>query len=316
MGLTETSRLGYWARVIPATRSLFCIRDEAIKLEVANASRECAKTPPTPAFTSEMFLLSGLADILAKNETRLTYEPIAYWNKKPYHPADIYTAAVELPDCYEGPLPITALPPAKDIEEFIRFVLGSNHKLTIPQQFEKLLDISGGNVLGAANLGMLGCRILARGWDDRFYPEISINPQVIFRATEHLAPFDGGADPLGDNYYYWTVFFATVVYGKLSGVTSKVIDKLFSVGAPMMKFIRRYIVGQSTLGPGLEPSKLGRLMGLMVVKYSDELIAQAQEPKDISPDCIKEKELPRERLLSDLQSPANQGSTLFPSTVH
>lgn len=246
---------------IPATYSLFQPRREYEKPEIAKASRANLDIKITPAFNTEISMLTEMAEVLAKHKVELKSNP--YWlsDNKFYDPIEIYTTSVQFFDCYNGTLPKTTLPPSKDVQEFIDKVLSSNKKLSISEQFDILLNITNGSILGAGNVGLVGSRILARGWDTKAYPNIAVIPSTIREASNHLAPFEGCKESLGDTYYFWTNFFTTSAYNQLGGNISKGFNQLFKIGTPVMRFVRQYVVMQPTVSSGCLSSDLGRLMG-------------------------------------------------------
>lgn len=262
---------------VSATYSLFQARREYEKPDIAYASRANLDNKVTPAYNTEISMLTEIAEVVSKHTIVLSSN--SYWlpQGKTYDPVEIYATAVQFFDCHDAPLPQTTLPPSKDVQEFIDNVLKSNKKLSVSEQLDILLDITNGNILGAANIGMLGSRILARGWDNRAYPEIVITPSIILDAPNHLAPFEGCKESLGDTYYFWTNFFATCSYNQLGDVTSRGFNKLFMFGTPVMRFVREYIVGQPTVSSGCLSSDLGRLMGDIVSIHLHEIINQMSQ---------------------------------------
>lgn len=260
-----------------ATFSLFQPRREYEKPEIACASRRNLEIKPAPPYNTEISMFTEFVDIISDRDVTLSDTP--YWieNATKYNPWEVYASSVQFFDCHNAPLPKTTLPPSEDVQLFINRVLTSDKKLIVSNQFDILLDITDGNVIGAGNIGMIGTRILARCWDSRAYPDITVTSDMISCAGQHLAAFEDGKESLGDTYYFWTNFFATAVYNQLGDKVSNAFNRLFNVGTPIMRYVRQHIVHQPTVSSGCIASDLGRLMGSMMGKYLKEIKDEIQQ---------------------------------------
>jgi hypothetical protein len=254
--------------------SLLRPRREYENPEVAKAARLNANAEPKPPFNCERTMLDDLIMAISSTNKKATFEPELYWRRdKDYEPLPVFAVTIEFADCHRGPIPETTLPPEKDVQVYIDRVLSSREKLTVPKQMAILLELSQGNVVGAANIGFWGSRLLARGWDTRAFPGIKITPETVLESVNHLAPFETRntehTDSPGDTYYFWTHFYATLAYHRLGDATSKFLDGLFSVGTPAMRFVRKYLALQPTVSRHEEASIMGRKMGIAFSNFSD-----------------------------------------------
>lgn len=267
MNRAESSYLVTRAKYIamPAISLLRPRKDEK-RPEISMASRLNRKIHQVPPFNSELSIADEVFEVINQRPVRLDSGP--YWIKgRKYSRAEVFASMVDFLDNHNSPLPETVLPPEKHVKRFIDFVLTSKRKLTISEQLSELLEISDGNIAGAANIGALGSRILARGWDFRAYPNIEVNADTIRQTNDHIAPFEDSIDGPGDTYYFWTHFFSTMVYSQLGDSISVAMDKLFSVGTPIMRFVRHYVAGQPTICKSDEASVLGRNLALSIHAY-------------------------------------------------
>lgn len=153
---------------------------------------------------------------------------------------------------------------------------------TLSEQFIIALSITNGNILGAANLCWISTRLMARGADQRIYPSIVINEMELRQWNEKVARFEtreisGKSDGPGDNYYFWTHAFTTMIFS-LGGVRAKAAQLAFSKGTKIMMFARNYIARKQPNMTSHEPaSSLGRKFGLAIV----ELARSAQQRFDL-----------------------------------
>ena len=246
----------------------------------AAAAENASRNELKPPLNTEFELLADLTEVIQKRIVSghlVSFVPNPYWlENATYDPLEIFATTIQFFDNHSEPLPKTTLPPSKDIKEFIQYVLESSNKLDIRKQFEKLLNISRGNILGAANIAFLATRLLARGWETRAYPEIEINPGIIRKANQRLVGFEGYAnssnDTPGDTYYFWTHFFASSAYSQLGGGNADIFNGIFRVGTPLMQFARKYVARQPMIGEYNEASMLGRHIGLAIGEIARVLI--------------------------------------------
>lgn len=209
-----------------------------------------------------------------------------YWMKDiQYDPFEVYGTAIQFMDQHNGPLPKTTLPPSKDVEIFINRVLQEpTEKVTIDRQFEILLDISRNDVVGAANIGMLANRLMSRFSDQRAYPSLCLDgKEVKYQITpdeeieplmrkwfHHVARFEsfndinGRNDGSGDQYYFWTHFFAACIYGQ-DTIDAKIFQQIFEKGNEVMIYVKhKFAKRGGTVSDHYEASLLGRNIGLAV----------------------------------------------------
>lgn len=196
-----------------------------------------------------------------------------YWIPEArYSRLEMFGALIQFTDFHDQRLPQTVLPPASDVTSYINKVMSSNHPLTIPEQFEALLGITDNNAVGAANLGFIASRSMARGYDQRPYPEIVVTPENLVEWNKHIAKFEAydgmmETDGPGDTYYFWTHFFAVAADKALGkGASSAIFQKVFEHGNSVNQFVRRNIAGTPTQSPHQEAAFLGRHMGLAVAE--------------------------------------------------
>lgn len=176
------------------------------------------------------------------------------------------------------------------METFINAVLKEpTDKVTIDRQFELLLDISGNDLLGAANIGMLATRLMSRFSDQRAYPNLNIDGKEIkYQETtdEEIEPImrkwfhkvarfetfndvNGKNDGSGDQYYFWTHFFAACVF-ESDTLSGKIAQKTFEKGNALMIYVKdKFAKRGGTVSNHYEASLLGRHLGLSIA--SNEL---------------------------------------------
>jgi len=245
------------------------------------------RPPPTEPLNREEGLLDKFQSIM--NERGIKGIPKIkrpYWIENGrYDPFEVYGTAIQFMDQHNGPLPKTTLPPAKDVEIFINRVLQEpTEKVTIDRQFEILMDISRNDVLGAANIGMLASRLMSRFSDQRAYPSLCIDgKEIVYQITpdEEIEPLmrkwfhkiarfesfndvNGRNDGSGDQYYFWTHFFAACVYGQ-SSISDQIFQKIFEKGNEVMIYVKhKFAKRGGTVSDHYEASLLGRNIGLSI----------------------------------------------------
>ncbi|GEM_PF-2473804 len=208
------------------------------------------------------------------NERNLTLENALhpYWSPdKTYDPLEMFGTLVQFADYHDGPLPSTTLPPEKDVTDYINWVMNIERKATLPQQFEKLLDITGNKLMGAANLGLISSRIMARGLETRAYPNIHVGKNEMFAWNDKIAQFEvygesDGNDGPGDTYYFWTHMCGALYFTTYEGVDKNAYDFLFEHGTEIMRFARKWIAGDLTNSQHQEATLLGRNIGLALAE--------------------------------------------------
>ncbi len=229
-----------------------------------------------PLMTEEQ-IFNDMWEVIKKRNIK-EMKAVTYWDNIPYTGREILLTCVQFFDFHNVPLPNSTLPPSKDIKDFIFRVKSINKKVNVVDQFELLLDIANDNVVGAANLGMMSTRIMSRGVDKRAYPDIDIKPKDILEWNKKVCQFEtyqeNTADGPGDNYYFWTHFFAASAYRLMDDVVHKhkLLDIGFSNGTKIMTLIRPTISSHS------EASIIGRNIGLALSestnsKYCGDIIS-------------------------------------------
>jgi len=229
---------------------------------------ENALTPEELPLNVEAEMLSGIMRIAQERDlgTGLSFEP--YWSESlRYNPIEVLGATIQSVDLHDAPLPKTVLPPEEDVSTFINGIKGLPEKATIVRQFELALDITGNNLLGAANLAWISTRFMARGADRRAYPNIHVDGAAIRDWNDRLAQFEtynnsGKNDAPGDTYYFWTHMFGAMAFSD-HGIEAKIGQLAFSRGTQIMAFVRKHIARKQPNITAHQPaSALGRQLGL------------------------------------------------------
>lgn len=244
---------------------------------------ELALFPVKEPLNREEDLFTKFLLILEKrNITNILKDKNPYWLKDThYNLMEVVGTSIQFIDQHNSSLPKTTLPPAHDIETFINSVLQESKPVTIDRQFDILLDITNNNVIGAANVGMLATRYMARFADQRAYPNLIIGDKKFTIKTDDkditeimrlwntkIARFklydnSDKNDAIGDIYYFWTHLFAACVLST-DGFEAKAFQKVFERGTDLMIFVKDYIARarNGVVTSHFESSLLGRTIGL------------------------------------------------------
>lgn len=245
---------------------------------------ELASTPQTEPLNREEELLQKFSSIVKRRKHGGSDQKRGrYWAEdKPYDLIEVFGTCVQFIDQHNAPLPKTTLPPVQDVEQFINGVLKQDHPVTIDRQFEMLLDITGDSLVGAANVGMLATRYMSRFSDIRAYPNLNIDGTAVTPYTDDedvseimrkwnvkVARFEtysnGRNDGTGDQYYFWTHFFASCLADNES-LQGKLFQKTFERGNEIMIFAKDRIAKRGgVVSSHYEASLLGRNIGLALV---------------------------------------------------
>ncbi len=257
------------------TRSLFLVKRGIRRPELRQAYKSGAMTLVEMPTNVEEDVLDAFIQIVSERRVSVRDfkldEP--YWiSGTKYDPLEIYATAIQFSDDHKEPLALTTLPPSEDIRQYGNLIFKSDRRSTLPEQFKKLLDITGNNVVGAANLGFVASRVYARGGDTRAYPDIPVGVEDIHCWNRRVANFEtygnlAKNDAAGDTYYFWTHFFTASVYASLKTQEANILSNVFSKGTEIMRFIRGSIVGQPTISEHREASIIGRNVGLAVIDF-------------------------------------------------
>jgi hypothetical protein len=240
---------------------------------------ENASGPEELPLNTEGLIMSGIVQILRERDIQAPYPIRPYWNpSQRYNPFEVFGATIQCLDQHDAPLPDTVLPPEKDVLSFIKSVHDKPGKTTIPEQFSILLDITSNDISGAANLGWIANRFMARAADQRAYPNIAVSAETIRSWNQRVAQFetyDGSDtnDGPGDNYYFWTHVFGAMVYSQ-KGVREALAQTAFRHGTQIMMFVRKNIAKKPNITSHHSASHIGREIGLALA-YPDGLVSTA-----------------------------------------
>ncbi len=109
---------------------------------------------------------------------------------------------------------------------------------------------------------------MARGADQRAYPDIFIDADGIRNWNTQLAQFEtynnsGQNDAPGDNYYFWTHVFAAMAFSN-RGPQERLAQLAFSRGTQIMAFVRKNLASgnQPNITAHQPASAIGRQIGL------------------------------------------------------
>lgn len=112
---------------------------------------------------------------------------------------------------------------------------------------------------------------MARGADQRAYPDIPINVDDIYDWNNQIAQFEtfdnsGLNDAPGDNYYFWTHAFAAMAFTNERAQA----QLAFSRGTQIMAFVRKNIAkGDQPNVTSHDPASIiGRQIGLALAHFN------------------------------------------------
>ena len=243
--------------------------------EYKAVSREAVTTEVRYPINVEEDVLNGVMQIA--NQRKLSDRPFdysrLYWAPdQQYNPQHVFQAIIQYPDFHSFPPAKTAFPPEADVKEFMDNVFFSNTPLTIPDQLDIALDISGNNITGAANLAAIATRYGARGYEKKAYPNIEIGPNELREWQKKIAQFEvydnsGLMDGPGDTYYFWTHVYGALAYKSLEGsMQAAIAQALLEIGTPLMRSVRQHVARNPLQTPHHEPSVIGRDIGLALAE--------------------------------------------------
>lgn len=234
--------------------------------EWQQAHKNALVLKPTPS-NSELNVLDDLIHVV-HNKPGICFEVRPYWdNNLEYQPLEVFSTAIQWTD-YVDALPKTTIPPESDVRSYAEWVIGSNRRLVVREQFDQLLNITG-SLIGAANLGMFAHRHFARGSERRAFPGITVTPQVIAEWSNHLAQFDSfentaRSDGPGDTYYFYTQMFAAMVFGHKTSALNYTAKIAFKNGVSIMQLATR-LAGESTITTHETAAAIGWNVGLALL---------------------------------------------------
>lgn len=249
--------------------------EKAIAPELTDVSRRNAEIIYPIHINEESTLLPGMLDVLKRNPN-ISFDNSPYWQSGlQYNALEIVRTTVQFFDGNQSPLPITTIPPEKDVKNYFKWIYCQKHRVTISEQFEKLLEITR-SLIGAANLGMLAHRHFARGSDHRVFPNIKINPNEIKFINDRLAQFEvydnsKKSDGPGDTYYFWTQVFTALAFSHSPNYLNHLYKSVFEHGNSLMQ-IATHLVGTRTITSHDTAAMLGWNIGLALSNYSKAII--------------------------------------------
>lgn len=225
-------------------------------------------------------ILPSFIDIIRERAIEPGFSHRPYWNKSvEYNSGEVFGTTVQSLDLHDAPLPRTVLPPEEDIAKFIKAIRDTPQKVKLNEQLAIALDITGNDLLGAANVCWMATRFMARGADQRAYPNIPIDAEAIRDWNGQLAQFEtynssGKNDGPGDNYYFWTHVFAAMAFSN-RGIQAKLSQTAFSRGTQIMAFVRKNIAkgNQPNITSHAPASLLGREIGLALANLDESNLA-------------------------------------------
>lgn len=252
--------------VLKASGTLFTKKQKEEDRELVHTYKANCERLKIPVNLEEEIIAGFGEEILIRNIKDL-FNGVPYW--KPgcsYTGREVLMTAIQFFDQHNQPLPVSTLPPAEDIKRYLDKILSIDTPVNMTDQFRILLDITGNNIVGAANLGMMASRIMARALDTRAYPMFQVKPVEIREWNSRICQFEiykgDKADGPGDNYYFWTHFFAATAYASINNYCFKhrILDYGFSNGTRIMTIVR------PTITDHREASLIGRHVGLALVE--------------------------------------------------
>lgn len=248
---------------------------------------ENALTPETLPLNTEEETLAGFMDEVRKRgiQPGLSFRP--YWNPDlRYDPAEVFGAGVQSLDLHDAPLPRTVLPPEDDVARFIDNIKAAPYPVRLTEQFATALNIAGDDLMGAANLAWIGNRVMARGADQRAYPNIYVDASTVKGWNEEVAQFEtysnsGKNEAPGDNYYFWTHVFGAMAFSR-PRIKEKLAQFAFSHGTEIMAFVRKsfsFDHKQPNISEHQPASDMGHAIGLALAS-PDLAIVSNQIPEE------------------------------------
>ena len=227
-------------------------------------------TPSTYMKTEE--IPNSLMGLIKERGIRLKALPSnPYWQMdKHYSLLEVFGTLIQFTDSNQTPLPKSVFPSEQDVEKFIASVKSTTGPVTLRDQLTIALDITSNDILGAINLCWISMRLMARGADQRAYPNVFVDEAELRRWNQQISRFEliGESeknDGPGDNYYFWTSVFAIIAFSS-GGFMGKVAQLIFARGTKIMTFVRNRIARKKPNMTTHEPaSSLGIKVGHMLL---------------------------------------------------
>ncbi|MBI2032677.1 MAG: hypothetical protein HYT09_03475, partial [Candidatus Levybacteria bacterium] len=204
-------------------REFRSVREVSKDREESYRSPQAYSNPPLEALETEIIDLA----LCSYDGGGLDKLP---WTDKKFSQGLHLAVMVSFADMHKAPLPKEYFVPEFS-EEFVDRVMEvadqKRRQITLSEQFRIALDLSGGNILGAAVIAHAGSRAIARGSDTRFGQRRYKEKDVI-KWHNSVANFENITeeydDPPGENYHFWGTFIA----GLLSETGDRTRDKIFN----------------------------------------------------------------------------------------
>lgn len=270
--MSISERLTFQSIKFAANASLSLFRLNLLVDRYKPVYRAIAQTEQKEPLNRDEELLPNFLRIISNRNLVLNNVFHPYWAPDgTYDPLEVFGTIVQVMDYHKQFLPTMILPPEIDVYSYINRVMNRDGKVTISQQFEELLDISGNNIIGAANLGFMASRVMARGLDTRAYPHINVGRDEMLAWNNKIAQFEtygsvNGNDGPGDTYYFWTHMFGALFYKLYSGIGKKAYNFTVEHGTEIMSFVRNRIAGSPINSAHYEATLLGRNIGLALAE--------------------------------------------------
>ena len=206
-----------------------------------------------------------------ENESGRHLTPHPYWqNTSEYRLIEVFSTTIQFSDEHRENLSKSSLPPEQDVVAYTSAILAAKSEVGLPEQLQIALKITGGNLIGAANLLFIASRIYARDLDRRAYANITPNQQDIIRWDAQLVPFQTEGvniyDTAGDMYYFWTQFFIAVLSKSINKFKAASLRRIYQNGHQIMYTVKRKIAHQKIISEHYEASRLGWAVGLEIAE--------------------------------------------------
>lgn len=237
---------------------------------------EHARLPELLPLNVEHEIFSDFVAIARQRQIGRNFSRRPYWDQSlDYKPGELLGATIQEFDLHDAPLPHSVLPPAADVSRFIDMITEAPYKAKVADQLKTALDITQDDLLGAINICWIATRFMARGSDQRAYPNIAMSEEALRQWSTKIAQFETydsseKNDGPGDAYYFWTHAFAAIALDQRS-LQAKVGQAVFSKGTAIMLFVREnFSKGKLSNISSHEPaSTIGRNIGLALTRMDD-----------------------------------------------
>jgi hypothetical protein len=267
---------------------------------IGRATAAVSSSPPMPLYELYLQMSSvGVRDQISNPVGELLLQELVSvvvhsspqaWSRLPWSSSKVrvrrlFPALISFVDDYDGSFPDEYFP--EQLTARLITKLGyddpAGANLRLPDQFRLALEVAADHPIGAAILLHAATRHLARGRDNRAFPELAFELDRRIQLGRRIAPFPaelaGAGDPLGDTYHYWANVTAGMCYACSRGesrVVRHMLRWLFHFGPDLMSLIRQGIFG-SVLFAGNHKS-IDR-MGLRHGMHLGGLLTRSEEAR-------------------------------------